>query len=82
MTRMYDEMRICLEGWHYIVWRGRAKTSFCRLRRDTAIAADCTSTTAAAALPTARLQKPGKKFWRDQAGKYPGLRKKWQLLYL
>jgi hypothetical protein len=67
MTRMYDEMRICLEGFHYIVWR--AKTSFRRLRSDSAIAADCT--TAAAALPTARLQKPSKKFRRDEVGKTP-----------
>jgi hypothetical protein len=29
MTRMYDEIRICLEGWHDIVWR--TKTSFRRL---------------------------------------------------
>jgi hypothetical protein len=76
MTRMYDEMRICLEGWHYIVWR--AKTSFCRLRRDTAIAADCT-TAAAAALPRTRLRKPSKKFRRDEVAsveenvKMPGL---------
>ncbi len=75
MTRMYDEMQICLEGWHYIVWR--AKTSFRRLRSDSAIAADCT--TAAAALPRARLRKPSKKFRRDEVAsveenvKMPGL---------
>ncbi len=41
----YILWHVCMTkcGWHYIVWR--AKTSFRRLRNDTATAADCTSTT-------------------------------------